>query len=341
MALCLVPVSAWAQNPVNANAARYAEKRIPFEPGFRVYIVPDMEGMGTVVKNAETVAGNEGPRFVGSGGPDYWDHYRSLYTAEVNAVIAGARSSGARSFVVNEGHGANMFASILPWELDPDAQLIRGFPRPNVMSTAIDSTFGTMMFTGAHSSAGSGGVMSHMYAFSRFTINGKPQNETTFNSLVAGEKGVSTSLVAGDDQLVRETKEWLGNGVIGVVVKTAVGGTAAITWSPAKVQQMLRDSAAEAVRRERAGDFKPYVLDRPYQLEVRLSTSSDTVLKQVDALMPRFNLTRGDDARTYRMTAQSAVEIGYLFDAIEQIVLRAPANPPRAAATPSGTPGRN
>lgn len=321
------------------NANRYADKRIPSEPGFRVYIVPDMEGMGSVILNREVLAGNEGPRYTTTS-PDYWDQYRRLYTQEINAVISGARTSGARSFVVNEGHGGNMFASVLPWELDPDAQLIRGFPRPNVMSTAVDSSFGTMMFTGAHASAGAGGVMSHMYAFSRFTINGKPQNETTFNSLVAGEMGVSTSLIAGDDHYVRETKEWLGNGVIGVVVKTALGGNAAITWGPAKVQQMLRDSAAVAVRRERAGEFKPYVLDRPYQLEITMSTSSDTILKQVDGLMTRYQLTKGDDRRTYRMTAQSARDIGYLFDAIETIVLRAPANAPRPATTPAAT-GRN
>lgn len=327
--------------PLLAQDARYVNKRIPFEAGFRIYIVPDMEGMGSVIMNREVVAGNEGPRYANSGSPDYWDHYRSLYTQEVNAVIAGSRLAGARSFVVNEGHGGNMFASILPWELDPDAQLIRGFPRPNVMSTAIDSSFGTMMFTGAHASAGAGGVMSHHYAFSKFVINGKPQNETTFNSLVGGEMGVSTSLVAGDDQLVRETKEWLGNGVIGVVVKTAVGGSSAITWSPKRVQRMLADSAAAAVRRERAGEFKPYVLARPYQLEITLSSSSDTIVKQIDGLMERYQLTRGTDGpRSYRMTANSARDIGYLFDAIERIVLSAPATPPRTAATPAVPTGR-
>src|SRR6478672_4945531 len=40
---------------------------------------------------------------------DYWDHYHSLYTKEVNAVFAGARLAGAKSLVVNEGHGGNNF----------------------------------------------------------------------------------------------------------------------------------------------------------------------------------------------------------------------------------------
>jgi D-amino peptidase len=336
-ALSAVPGAAQGRG---GQAAEYQAKRIPHEAGFRIYVVPDMEGMGSVIMNREVIAGNEGPAWQGTGGPDYWDHYRLLYTQEVNAVIAGARLAGARSFVVNEGHGGNGFASILPWELDGDAQLIRGFPRPNVMSTAIDSSFGTMMFTGAHASAGSGGVMAHHYAFSTFRINGKPQNETTFNSLVGGEMGVSTSLIAGDDKFVAETKQWLGNGVIGVVVKTAVGGNAAITWSPKKVQQMLRDSAAAAVRRELKGDFKPYVLERPYHVELVMQSRSDTILKQVDALATRFpGFVKGTEARAYNYTANSAKDIGFLFDAIESIVLRAPVNRPAPTGTGAGRGG--
>ncbi len=308
---------------------RYEEKRIPFEPGFRVYLVPDMEGMGSVVTNRETIAGVEGPRYATGSGRDY-DQYRLLLTKEVNAVIAGARTAGARSFVVNEGHGGNMFANVLPWEMDPAAILIRGFPRPNVMSTAIDSTFGTMMFTGAHAGPGMGGVMSHMYAFSRFAINGKVLNEVGFNALVGGEMGVSVSLVSGDDVLVKESQEILGNGAIGVVTKIAVGGNAAITFSPGKVQQMLRDSAAAAVRRELKGDFKPFVMSRPYAVELTFRTFSEDSMRQIDELLDRFKVKKVD-ARSYTMTANSAREVGYFLDAVEVIVLRQPVavTPPR------------
>ena len=317
--------------PLSAQQAggqnfQYELKRIPFEPGFRVYIVPDMEGMGSVVTNREIIAGVEGPRYANSSGRDY-DAYRSLLTKEVNAVIAGARSAGARSFVLNEGHGGNLFANVLPWEMDPAAILIRGFPRPNVMSTAIDSTFGTMMFTGAHAGPGTGGVIAHMYAFSRFAVNGKILNEVGFNALVGGEMGVSVSLVSGDDVLVRESKEILGNGVIGVVTKIAVGGNAAITYSPAKVQQMLRDSAAVAVRREMAGDFKPFVLQKPYNVELTFRSYSEDAMRQIDELLPRFNV-RKVDARNYTMTTESARQIGYFLDAVEVIVLRQPVAAP-------------
>ena len=305
-----------------AHDPAFADKRIPFEPGFRVYIVPDMEGMGSVVHTREIIAGNEAPRYRELTSPDYWQHYRQLLTAEVNATISGARAGGAQSFVVNEGHGGNLFANVIPWELDPSAILIRGYPKPIVMATAIDSTFGTMMFTGAHANAGSPGVMAHNFAFDRFTVNGRSLNEVGINALIAGEMGVSVSLVSGDDVLIEETRAMLGNGFIGVVVKTAVGRNAAITYGPARVQQMLRDSAEAAVRRERAGEFRPFTLDRPYLVEFTLRGSYPaSYVEGVEAMSGAYRLERSGD-RTWRMRTTSAREIGYLLDAIEEVVLQ-------------------
>ena len=308
--------------PAAAQDPSFAGKRIPFEPGFRVYIVPDMEGMGSVVHTREIIAGNEAPRYRELTSPDYWQQYRHLLTEEVNATIAGARAGGAQSFVVNEGHGGNLFANVIPWELDPAAILIRGYPKPIVMATAIDSTFGTMMFTGAHANAGSPGVMAHNFAFDRFSVNGRSLNEVAINALIASELGVSVSLVSGDDVLIEETRAMLGNGFIGVVVKTAVGRNAAITFSPERVRQMLRDSATAAVRRERAGEFRPFTLDRPYTVEFTLRGSYPAgYVEGVEAMSGAFRLERTGD-RSWRMRTSSAREIGYLLDAIEEVVLQ-------------------
>lgn len=316
LAALAVAAPTLAQNP------DFADKRIPFEPGFRVYIVPDMEGMGSVVHTREIIAGNEAPRYREFTSPDYWQQYRLLLTEEVNATIGGARAAGAQSFVVNEGHGGNLFANVLPWELDPAAILIRGYPKPIVMATAIDSTFGTMMFTGAHANAGSPGVMAHNFAFDEFRVNGRSLNEVAINALIAGEMGVSVSLVSGDDVLIRETREMLGNGFIGVVVKTAVGRNAAITYGPERVREMLFDSAQAAVRRERAGEFRPFTLDRPYRVEFTLRASyPDQYTQGVALLEPAFGMER-TGPRAWRMTARSAREIGYLLDAIEEVVLQ-------------------
>ena len=316
----VLPLSAQT-DAQQARTAHFRAKTVPKEGGFRVFLVPDMEGMGSTVDSREVLAGNETPAYAGRSSPDYWDHYRSLLTKEVNAAIAGARVSGARSFVVNEGHGGNLFANVIPWELDTAAMLVRGFPKPLIMITGIDSTFGTLMFTGAHASAGTHGVMSHNYAFDAFTVNGRKLNEVGINALIAGEMGVSVSLVTGDDVLVEETREILGKDFVSVITKRAVGHSAAITYSPAKVRAMTRAAAAEAVRRERAGGIAPFTMPKPYQVDFTLRRSyPDTVVAGVKALR-EFKLEQ-TGPRSFRLVTSSAREMGYMLDAIEGVVLR-------------------
>jgi len=283
-------------------------------------IIPDMEGMGSAVDIHEVIAGNEGEQYRTLTSDDYWQRFRGLLTQEVNAAIAGARSGGAGSFVVNEGHGGNLFANILPWDLDTAAILIRGFPKPLIMITGIDSTVGTLMFTGAHAGAGKPGVLSHNFAFDAFTVNGTSLNEVGINALIASEYGVSVSLVSGDDVLIRETREILGNDFVGIVTKYAVGRMAAITFSPARVRRMLQDSAAVAVRRARSGAFKPYRLAKPYRVEFTLRRSyPEMVVQGVDSLHWQ-GLEKTAD-RSYRLVTSDARVMGYLLDAIERVVL--------------------
>ena len=317
--LCLASVLQ-AQTP-RPSSVPFRDKQIPHQTGFRVFIVPDMEGMGSAVDIHEVIAGNEGERYKELTGPDYWDRFRLLLTKEVNATIRGARLAGARSFVVNEGHGGNLFANVLPWELDSSAILVRGFPKPLVMVTGIDSSFGTLMFTGAHANAGSPGVLAHNFAFDSFTVNGKVLNEVGINALIAGELGVSVSLVSGDDVLIAETRKMLPNGFVAIATKRAVGRSAAITYSPARVRRMLQTGAAEAVRRERRGDFKPFTLERPYKVEFTLRRSYPDSIVQAVAGLTEFQLEKTGD-RGFRLVTDSARKMGWLLDAIEETVLR-------------------
>lgn len=297
-----------------------AEKRVPFEPGYAVYLLVDMEGMGSAVNVGEVIAGTEGPAYKDRGGRDWWDFYRGLLTEEVNATIAGARAAGAERFVVNEGHGANRFATIEPWSLDQEAVLIRGYPKPMVMSTGIDSTFRTAMFLAMHASPARPGVMAHNYAFADFRVNGRALNETGINALVLGEHGVAVSLVSGDDELAHEVRELLGDRVVYVTTKIALMSNSAITFSPARVQAMLADGATEAVRRARAGEFRPFTLTTPYTVEFTLRSSYQaSVVEAVDRITA-FALEKTGE-RSYRFVTSSAAQMAYLLDAIEKIVL--------------------
>ena len=84
---------------------------------------------------------------------------------------------------------------------------------------------------------------------------------------------------------------------------------------------MLQTGAAEAVRREKRGDFKPLVLDKPYNVDFKLRRSyPDSVVAQIEAFK-EFKLEKLGD-RSYRFTTNSAREMGWLLDAIEETVLR-------------------
>jgi D-amino peptidase len=295
--------------------------KVPAPEGFRVFMITDMEGMASVVFNREIISGWEGERYRNQSSPDYWTHYRELFTREVNAAIEGARAGGAGSFVVNEGHGGNLFANLLPWQLDTAALLVRGWPKPMVMSAGIDSTAGAAFFIGAHANAGSEGVISHSYAFDRLTVNGQWLNETGINALVLGEYGVPIVMVTGDDVVTGEARAQLGPQVMTVVTKYALSRSAAVTYSPAVVRQMLRDSAAVAVQRAMRGDFRPFTLEKPYRIEFALRRSyPQEYVAGVDAITG-FSLTKSGD-RTWQFTTTDARELARLLDAIELVVLR-------------------
>lgn len=94
-----------------------------------------------------------------------------------------------------------------------------------------------------------------------------------------------------------------------------------MTYSPARVRQMLEEGAREAVRRERQGDFKPFTMSKPYRIEFTLRRSySDSVVAAVAAL-PEFRLEKTGE-RSFRFVTGSARQMGYLLDAIESAVLR-------------------
>jgi D-amino peptidase len=293
----------------------------PAPTGFRLFLITDMEGMASVVFNREIISGWEGERYRNQSSRDYWEHYRGLFTREVNAAIGGARRGGARSFVVNEGHGGNLFANLLPWELDTAALLVRGWPKPMVMSSGLDSSAGALFFIGAHANAGSEGVIAHTYAFDRVRVNGRVVNEVGINALVAGEYGVPVVLVSGDDVAVAEAREQLGPGIVGVVTKWALSRSAAITMSPAAVRQMLADSAAVAVRRAMRGEFRPFSLGRPLTVEFEMRASYPAEYIAMVDTISSFRLEK-TGPRSYRFVTSDAREMARLFDVIELIVLR-------------------
>ena len=283
--------------------------------GLSVYIIADMEGLAGAVRNQTEM------RPVSRGGSPQHERFRQELTDEVNALITGARAAGATQFIVNEGHGGTLFRNVLVDRLDPEAILIRGYPKPIVMSTGMNPMVDAMMIVGAHANAGSPGIISHNFAFDSFTVNGKVLNEAGIAAFIGGEMGVPLGLASGDDVLTAETREMLGP-IETVTVKTAFSRSAAAVLPPATVHRTLRQAAARAVRRVKTGELKPLKLQKPYRVRFclrRSFTEDEWVRKTVGRLE---GVADGASPGCFVYTSNSAEEVGNLLNEVEWTVLK-------------------
>ncbi len=283
--------------------------------GFSVYIIADMEGLAAAVRNQTEM------RPVSRGGSPQHERFRQELTDEINALIVGARAAGATQFIVNEGHGGTLFRNVLVDRLDPEAILIRGYPKPIVMSTGLNPMVDAIMIVGAHANAGSPGIISHNFAFDSFTVNGRALNEAGIAAFIGGEMGVPMALASGDDVLTAETRQMLGP-LETVTVKTAFSRSAAAVLPPATVHRLLRAGAARAVRRVRAGELRPLTLEKPYRVRfcLRQSYVKDEWVRATVGRLDGVNPGGGPGCFGY--TSDSAEAVGNLLNEIEWTVLK-------------------
>lgn len=281
--------------------------------GFTVYIIADMEGLAAAVRNATEM------RPAWRNGSAEHERFRVQLTDEVNAVIAGARAAGATQFVVNDGHGGTLFRNTLPDLLDEEAILIRGYPKPIVMSTGLNPEIDALMIVGAHANQGSPGVIAHNFAFDSFTVNGKVLNEAGIAAFIGGEMGIPFVLASGDDALTSETREMLGP-IETVTTKLAVGRSAAITLPVARVNSELRAAAERAVRRVKSGELRPLRLDAPYRVRFCMRRSYDDWVRSQVAKIEGLTPDGGPGCFAY--TSRSAEDVGNLLNIVEWIVLK-------------------
>lgn len=222
----------------------------------KIYISADIEGVAGVVHGDQL-----GPQ----GGSEY-QRARLQMTREVNAVVEAALSLGASEVVVNDGH-ANQ-RNILIEELNEEAILICGSPKPLTMMEGISDEFDAAVFVGYHSRMGSPGTMSHTMSggsIASIRVNGQVLGETGLNAALAGYFGVPVVLVTGDSELAREARTDLGE-VETVSVKGAIWHTVARCLHPKKAARLIREAASSAL--SDLNRFKPFVISGPVTLEV-------------------------------------------------------------------------
>jgi D-amino peptidase len=266
------------------------------QPRLKIHISVDMEGIAGVVTGEQlSPAGFEYARF------------REFMTAEANTAIQAALAAGATDIVVADAHG-NM-QNLLVEKLPKNVTLVRGNgPRPLGMMQGIDGTFDAAMFIGYHASTtNAAGVRAHTISSASLTdvrLNGRSMPEAGLNAAVAGHFNVPVVMISGDDAIVAEAQQLLGN-IEGAVVKWAYGFHAARTLTPEAANQVIADAVRRALARR--AEFKPYKPASPMQLEVRFKNYRPA---EVLALLPFIERA---DAHAVRYRPKDALEMAHFM----------------------------
>jgi D-amino peptidase len=220
----------------------------------KIYILCDMEGTSGIWRRDQ----------VDSSQPQYAQG-RELLMADVNAAIQGAYEGGATELVVCDTHGGGGNFHIEKMDPRPWYETsCETSPLP-----AIDESFAGLILTGHHAMSGT------MTAFLDHTQNSSSIFDYKINGLSVGEIGQETAyaghfnvpliMVTGDDAACRETQEQFP-GAVTVAVKQALSRSRARCLHPEKAHELIRQGAAEAVRK--AATLKPWKPTTPITLEL-------------------------------------------------------------------------
>ncbi|MHB8993817.1 MAG: M55 family metallopeptidase [Armatimonadota bacterium] len=222
----------------------------------KIYIVTDLEGPAMINRFNQTrdVTPEEKKR-------SEW-----FLTGEVNACVDGILDAAPEAeVIVWDGHGSG---GIDEMRFHAKAKLIaRG---PIRAPYYLDESFDAQMFVGQHAKMGDRGVLCHTYSsksIEYYKINGVELGEFGCRALMAGTMGVPSVFVAGDDAAVEEAEELVPN-IVGAAVKQALSRELAIHLSHEAACALIRERAAEAVRK--IDDIAPYYFPGPYTQEVRV-----------------------------------------------------------------------
>ncbi|MGB7295586.1 MAG: M55 family metallopeptidase [Candidatus Aminicenantales bacterium] len=259
--------------------------------GPKVFISVDMEGIWGVVHGRQTSADF----------PEY-DAARKWMAEDVNAVIAGLFEAGASEVVVNDSHGS--MRNIVADELDPRAGLTSGSPKPLSMMQGIDASFDACIFIGYHARAGTAeAVLDHTYSgatIRSIKVNGREMPELGLNAAIAGYFNVPVIMLSGDTETCAQAKSILGDDLVTVAVKDAVGRYAAANLPQEVARKRLKDGAKEALqKRGKISLFKP---NAPYKFELDFNTSAQA---EMPMLVPNVKKT---GARSVEFTATDYIE---------------------------------
>jgi D-amino peptidase len=264
----------------------------------KIYISADMEGVVGAV-----TADQLGPQ-----GFEY-GRFREFMTEEVRAAVEASFEAGATEIVISDSHGNG--ENLLIERLPKNVTIVRSWPRPLMMMEGIDETFDGVIFLGYHTATTSmSGVRAHTISSARLAdvrLNGSSMSEAGINAAIAGHFNVPVIMVSGDDAIVKETTDLLGN-IEGAIVKWAISFHSAKTVTPEAAYALIREKTKKAIARIR--EFKPYKIKSPVQLDVRFKAYRPS------EMLSYLSIVQRTDAHSIRFVGKDIIEVSKFIEFI-------------------------
>lgn len=251
----------------------------------KIFVMVDMEGISGIFKSSQVRAGEA----------DY-DRGRKYLTLDVNACIEGCFAGDAQKVTVRDAHGGG--AHFIWEELDRRAEYVRGASEKRM--PAIDS-FDGLILLGYHAMAGTPrAILEHTMSskdWQNFWMNGVKCGEVAIDAGIAGDHGVPTIMVSGDDKVCIEAEQFI-EGVETAQVKQGLDVEGGILLSKDQAHDIIREKAAKAVSNCRK--IKPYIVGSPVTMRLEKVSRGKIPLKRKDVKII--------DGRTYEVEGPSVEE---------------------------------
>ena len=236
----------------------------------KIFIAVDMEGITGVVHWPQPT----------TGGRELSDdeNQRQQMTADVNAVIKGARSAGASEFVILDSHGsAPPRPNLRLKDIDPEAKLLSYRNYFGSTQDLLEDGYDAIFIVGMHAVDGvADGILSHNFTstFKEIYFNGLRIGEIGFFALWAGIHNIPLTFLSGDDAACEEAKELVPD-VVTTSTKKGITHGFALLYPEAQVRADLERGAAEAI--SNAGKIEPLGMSGPVEVKIIMGGGRETI----------------------------------------------------------------
>ncbi|MCD6365635.1 MAG: M55 family metallopeptidase [Planctomycetes bacterium] len=252
----------------------------------KIFVMVDMEGISGIFRSSQVMSDGE-----------HYQTGRKYMTWDVNACVEGCFAGGATKVVVRDAHSRS--GNFIWHELDSRGEYVIGrSPRERMPGIA---GFDGLILLGYHAMAGTPyAILEHTWSskgWQNFWMNGVKCGEIAIDAGIAGDHGVPTIMVSGDDKLRKETRKFLP-GAVTVQVKKGLGIQGGQMLSMERAHALITEGAAKAVAK--CSKIKPFKVKSPVRMRLEVVSRGNVPANRPDVKVI--------DGRTYEVTAPSVEE---------------------------------